>query len=104
MNPASSIAFLFLVLALVGCGVYLRWSKREARLQQLSAELEGSWPEPIPHIMDGRLAAARHLFGESVAWDPDIMTTFDNNYSVRAPWLDIVDRQLRSQNVQADRA
>lgn len=112
LTPASSIAFLFIVLALVGSGVYLRWSKREAQalLSRPAAEPIKARVQPeFRDILTGEEAIARHLYGESVAWAPQLMAQFDEEFEtnpvIRAIWLGVArDRITRSQNVQAHRA
>ena len=90
LEPLQSIVTLFVLLACVGCGVYLRWAKAQERAARDSQRLGA--------IMTGREAVARQLYGEAVDWDGQAMTLFDHNISVRAPWLSRADDLLaRSQ-------
>lgn len=97
LEPLQSLVILFVLLALVGCGMYLRWAKRQPpTLPELAALLE----EPLHHVMDGRTAVARQLCGVAHCWSPTAMAYFDHSATYREPWLVEADRLIENRNHQ----
>lgn len=57
-------------------------------------------PRPgVTHILTGREAAARHLFGESVQWSTLDMLSYDNDALLRGGWLAEADRRIAGQPI-----
>lgn len=48
----------------------------------------------IDHVLSGREASARHLYGEAVRWDDAAMVTYDASPILRGGWLAEADRRI----------
>ena len=70
--------------------------------RRLIACLLGSQPTPrykaarpgITHVLSGREAVARHLFGESVNWSDTDMAVYDRSPYLQGGWLAEADRRI----------
>lgn len=83
MSPLQSVVVLLVVVALAFFPLVYRWA---ARREGASASLSS--------LLPAREAAARHLYGEAVAWRSEAMEDYDRSPRVQATWLREVDRRI----------
>jgi len=110
LDPFTSLATLFVLLLLIGGSVWLVWYLRHGRrsaaekarlaneeLQRLLPDRVGPYEASayaINHKLDGREAAARHMYGQAVGWKRQAMEDYDHNEIVQATWLAEADRAI----------